>query len=254
MKRATVLSRLLSLSICLCLLLTMLPAAVKADSTDRVIYFVNAGNWSTVKAYTWNNGTQHLGGWPGSTMTKVDGQEKLYCITVPADAVNIIFNSGSTQTADLVVPAESTGLNMYDYVSDKWSTYTPKVEEPTVEPTIEPTAAPTLPPAEEPTNPQVNVWQWIVPVAAVLLQRAEGKLPDRPVAFKIIGQAEHRHHCQKDRRGGRNDAQYHFGTHLPGAGCFHGVLPPLFVLSTQYSTFFPVRQEGLSGIDLLSKS
>ena len=41
--------------------------------------------------------------------------------------------------------------------------------EPTVEPTIEPTAAPTLPPAEKPATPQVNVWQWIVPVAAVLL-------------------------------------------------------------------------------------
>lgn len=41
--------------------------------------------------------------------------------------------------------------------------------EPTAEPTVEPTVAPTLPPAVAPVEPQGNIWQWLVPVAAVLL-------------------------------------------------------------------------------------
>jgi hypothetical protein len=58
-------------------------------------------------------------------MTKVEG--KIYSCTVPADAPNIIFNNGTKQTDDLAVPSVSSGKNMYDYATGKWSTYTPAV-------------------------------------------------------------------------------------------------------------------------------
>jgi hypothetical protein len=145
----------------------------------RTIYFTNSGTWHDVNFYSWYTPENIISeAWPGTAMTKVEG--KIYSCTVPADAPNIIFNNGSTQTADLVVPAESTGLNMYDYVSDKWSTYTPKVEEPTVEPTTPTEPEATTPQATEPAdtdnetpansiNPIVWVILGAVAVAAVVV-------------------------------------------------------------------------------------
>ena len=84
------------------------------ETKDRVIYFVNTDNWSTVNAYAWNTDTneKYLGTWPGSAMTLVEGN--LYSITVSGDATHIIFNNGSAQTADLEL---STEYNCYDYAN-----------------------------------------------------------------------------------------------------------------------------------------
>ena len=84
------------------------------ETKDRVIYFVNTDNWSTVNAYAWNTDTNEkfLGTWPGSAMTLVEGN--LYSITVSGDATHIIFNNGSAQTADLEL---STEYNCYDYAN-----------------------------------------------------------------------------------------------------------------------------------------
>lgn len=93
---------------------------------DRTIYFTNSGNWSTVNFYSWYTPESIISSaWPGDPMTKVEG--KIYSCTVPADAPNIIFNNGTKQTDDLVVPSVSSGKNMYDYATGKWSTYTPAV-------------------------------------------------------------------------------------------------------------------------------
>ena len=83
---------------------------------DRVIYFVNTDNWSTVNAYAWNTDSneKYLGTWPGSAMTLVEGETTLYSITVSGDATHIIFNNGSAQTDDLEL---STEYNCYDYAN-----------------------------------------------------------------------------------------------------------------------------------------
>lgn len=127
---------------------------------DRTIYFVNSGNWSTVNFYSWYEGSDIISSaWPGDAMTKVEGN--VYACTVPADAPNIIFNDGSTQTDDLSVPAVSTGKDQFDFSTGAWSTY--GEEEPTepsvpeTEPETEPedTTAPTeaTQPTEAPEQP-----------------------------------------------------------------------------------------------------
>lgn len=101
-----------------------------SEIADRTIYFTNSANWSTVNYYSWYTPENIISAaWPGSSMTKVEG--KVYSCTVPADAPNIIFNDGSTQTADLEVPSDK---NMYDFATGKWSTY-PAEPEPEPDPT-----------------------------------------------------------------------------------------------------------------------
>ena len=113
MKKSNVLTRFLSLGICLCLLLALLPTSVQAESADRVIYFVNTANWGSVNAYSWTDGTMHLGEWPGSGMTKVEGEANLYSISIPANAAYIIFNNGNgIQTGNLPL---FDGDNCYTY-------------------------------------------------------------------------------------------------------------------------------------------
>ena len=94
--------------------------AIKIGS--RTIYFTNSGNWSTVNFYSWYTPADIISSaWPGDAMTKVEG--KIYSCTVPSDAPNIIFNNGSAQTDDLVVPSVASGKNMYDFATGTWSTY-----------------------------------------------------------------------------------------------------------------------------------
>ena len=99
--------------------------AVEPENTDRVIYLRNDAGWSTVYAYAWTseNGstTNHLGSWPGTAMTAVEGESGLYSITVPSDAANIIFsNNSSNQTADLTLSADK---NLYNNSTNTWSVY-----------------------------------------------------------------------------------------------------------------------------------
>ncbi|MBQ2383646.1 MAG: starch-binding protein [Oscillospiraceae bacterium] len=111
---------------------------------ERTIYFINTGKWKTVNFYSWYEGSDIISSaWPGDAMTKVEGD--IYACTVPADAPNIIFNDGSTQTDDLSVPAVDTGKDLYDFATGKWSTY--GEEEPTqpTEPETQPTEPETQP-------------------------------------------------------------------------------------------------------------
>lgn len=94
--------------------------------------------WATVNAYAWNTGTnQNAGAWPGSAMTKqADGT---YVILLPGgiDPDMIIFNNGTSQTADL-------SITPY-VVAEYEGSYT--LTDGNGEITTEPTEPPTEPPA-----------------------------------------------------------------------------------------------------------
>ena len=113
--------KILSMLLTLAMVFSLAVPAMAAEDT-RTIYFENTNNWSTVNAYAWvAESIDLLGTWPGTAMTKVEGEENIYSIEVPTDAVNMIFNNGSEQTADLTIPTD--GKNMYSFGSNSWSTY-----------------------------------------------------------------------------------------------------------------------------------
>lgn len=74
------------------------------------------GLTGTPNAYVWD--CVSANSWPGSAMTLVEGT--IYSIEVYSDTKNIIFNDGSNQTGDLVVPAANS---LWD--GSKWTTYAP---------------------------------------------------------------------------------------------------------------------------------
>lgn len=77
-----------------------------AQGQAVTVYFYTA-DWTTVNAYAWTDTpsfAEHLGGWPGTAINAVSGEEGWYSVEVPAEAQSIIFNDGaSAQTADLVI-------------------------------------------------------------------------------------------------------------------------------------------------------
>lgn len=133
------------------------------------IYFTNSGNWKKVNFYSWYTPENIISSaWPGDTMTKVEGN--VYSCTVPADAPNIIFNDGSTQTDDLVITA---GKNMYDFATGTWSNYPAEPEPAPSEPTVPETQAtePSTPAgdAEQPDNDSSIVWIIVAVVAVAVV-------------------------------------------------------------------------------------
>ena len=73
---------------------------VTVKEPPQTYYFYNFAGWESVSAYAWS-GTgetevKHLGEWPGTAMTAVEG--KWYSITVDATAENIIFNGSKNGT------------------------------------------------------------------------------------------------------------------------------------------------------------
>ena len=85
----------------------------------RTVYFYNSNGWSHVNIYSWyTNGAEITASWPGDAMTLVEG--KVYSYVLPGDAENVIFNNGSTQTADLLLPESDSDRNMYDYAAGSW--------------------------------------------------------------------------------------------------------------------------------------
>lgn len=122
--------KFLSMILALAMVFSLAVPAMAAEDT-RTIYFENTDKWSTVNAYAWvAESIDLLGTWPGTAMTKVEGEENIYSIEVPTDAVNMIFNNGSEQTADLTIPTD--GKNMYSFGSKSWSTYGSTGDEPTI--------------------------------------------------------------------------------------------------------------------------
>ncbi len=84
----------------------------------KTIYFDNSTKgWSKVNAYYWSASNTSMSTWPGTAMTKVEGD--IYSVKVPVEASSIIFNDGTNQTDDLSVPSDSK--NMYN--GSAWSVY-----------------------------------------------------------------------------------------------------------------------------------
>lgn len=84
----------------------------------RTIYFINTAGWTTVNYYSWYNDIDIVtSAWPGDPMTKVN--DTTYSCVVPVDVPNIIFNNGTDQTENLLVPKSN---NTYDFSTGKWTT------------------------------------------------------------------------------------------------------------------------------------
>lgn len=110
---------------------TEITASVNASSTSttKTIYFKNTAGWSTVKAHYWggDSGT-NSSGYPGNTMTKVDGTSDIYSIEIDSSVKYIIFNQGKDEgkTQDLNVPTDSKNFYTYnssDLTDNMWSEY-----------------------------------------------------------------------------------------------------------------------------------
>ena len=73
---------------------------VEPAETVTIYYYTE---WTNVNIYAWNDGG-YVVAWPGTAMTAVEGEDGWYVVTleVAAEGLNIIFNNGSAQTADLV--------------------------------------------------------------------------------------------------------------------------------------------------------
>ena len=95
-------------------------AVTTVPVSENMIYFKNTDNWGAVYAYYWSDSNTALTSWPGEKMTNVSGTDTWY-IEVPEEAEKIIFNNGSTQTADLALP--TAGSNLYTYSTGSWSVY-----------------------------------------------------------------------------------------------------------------------------------
>ncbi len=88
-----------------------------AAPTGYTVYCVNSKSWSKINAYVWNpNGSA----WPGSAMTKSGEKSSkgydIYSITFTQNHGKVIFNNGSSQTADL----DFTAGQYFDLASGKW--------------------------------------------------------------------------------------------------------------------------------------
>ena len=127
----------------------------------RKVYFVNSGNWTNVNFYSWYDSINiFTDTWPGNAMTKEEGN--IYSCEVPENIPNIIFNDAdSTQTADLVLPADQ---NQYDFSENQWSVYGVDPTEPTTEP--EPTTPVTGPEYFDEKPDQSSIGHFIPLIAA----------------------------------------------------------------------------------------
>ena len=114
--------RMVSKSLCWVLVCVMVFAQLliptqAATATQTVYVNLTDSGWSKVNVYAWNDNGASTGAWPGSAMTKYVGN--IYSFDIPADSVNVIFNDGSNQTSDLVIPTD--GKNQYNIAAKNWS-------------------------------------------------------------------------------------------------------------------------------------
>ncbi len=109
--------RLVGILLAMAMVLAMLPMAVFAAGTTT-LYCAAPSNWTNCNVYWWGSSDTNPG-WPGKAMTK--GDDGIWYYEVPADATNVIFNNGSGQSPDLVMPADDKV--QYNYEAKEWVTY-----------------------------------------------------------------------------------------------------------------------------------
>ena len=97
---------------------TTQPTSEPVEKTK--VYFVNSGEWTTVKAYAWSGGVNN--GWPGADMTKTGEQAgngaDIYSIEFDSEYQEIIFNNGgdSSKTGNLTLQKGK----YFDFKSYQW--------------------------------------------------------------------------------------------------------------------------------------
>ncbi len=92
---------------------------IEPNAVETTVYLINSKNWNTVKAYAWTEGGAKDADWPGKAMTKTEDTANgydVYSITFNKEYESIIFNNGSSQTADLTLEANK----YYDLGTNKW--------------------------------------------------------------------------------------------------------------------------------------
>lgn len=89
------------------------------------LYCAAPAAWTSCNCYWWGS-TAENPTWPGNAMTK--GDDGIWYIEVPSDADNVIFNNGSEQTANLVMPTDDKV--QFNYEAGTWGTHGGEVEEP----------------------------------------------------------------------------------------------------------------------------
>ena len=99
-------------------------ASCQTQKTHR-IYYKNSAGWTTVNIYAWTDAdsttTVYTNGWPGSAMS-YDAEKDLYYYDLPTNALSVIFNNGTTQTANLTAPQESSDARVYYDYASTWGT------------------------------------------------------------------------------------------------------------------------------------
>ncbi|WP_405353132.1 starch-binding protein [Ruminococcus sp.] len=89
-----------------------------APSGDvKPIYCQNDAGWSNVYCYMWNGSSDSNAAWPGKPMTEIG--DNVWSYTPDKTYKNVIFNSGSNQTADLTVGSD----DLYNNKTNTWSVY-----------------------------------------------------------------------------------------------------------------------------------
>ena len=116
MKINSSMRRVFSMMLVLVLVLSLAPVTFAASA--KTIYFENTADWSTVNIYYWSDSNTGFVAWPGKSMTLSQG--KIYTYDLPEGVQYVIFNNGSTQTADLTLPSD---MNMYSYDTGAWSQF-----------------------------------------------------------------------------------------------------------------------------------
>ena len=87
---------------------------VEKPQGDISIYLQVEGAYAPANLYAWDSATSEPinGAWPGTAMTTIESVEGVdYYVTTftaPANAINIIFNDGTNQTADIVGIVKNT--------------------------------------------------------------------------------------------------------------------------------------------------
>ena len=123
MKRA---KKMLSLLLALVITISAMAVFSVSAAGDTVYVKVNS-SYGTPNCYMWNSSSDQNAGWPGIPMTaEGDG---VYSYTPDKAFANVIFNNGSSQTADLVYPGAN---NIYIMDSNKWEVYNPDAAEPSI--------------------------------------------------------------------------------------------------------------------------
>ena len=94
----------------------------------KTIYFLNNKNWTNVKAYYWSLDFNICAPWPGEILEVYDdtGKYDIYYVTVPEEALGIIFNGENpvtgenNQTKDLIDPQDGYCYYIKGTSSNNW--------------------------------------------------------------------------------------------------------------------------------------